>query len=455
MNRITKLYLLLLIFMICLSAVSIPAMIKHLLYSESRVSGIILISGYTAVTVLMFIFTIRHFIICRRNEYIHISRLVPAGREIRNLLKKTRTHRNLIHAISKDYDCIYVVDTVTDKYEAICFSSKYRFLGFDESGDDFFLMTVSSINNYICGPDYDEAMGAFKKENILKELEKHDSYTFSSSLVLFGELIYYEVRVLKSPIKENTIMVTSRNITEQIRRETEIQKQEKQLEMLELQHRNSRIKNSVSQMQPHFLYNTLGSIREIVLYDPEYASELIYDFTTHLRACVRTLYSDELIMFSQEMENVRAYVRIEQMRFGEKLKVIYDLDDTDFKICPLSVQPIVENAIQHGIHGKGREGGSVIIRTRSLPDCWKIQIIDNGIGFDVEKTMKEIESSGRDSTGISNITFRLKRIMHAQVNIRSTIGKGTSISVLIPKNDIQGVSIYTPIEDIPPENYLD
>ena len=119
---------------------------------------------------------------------------------------------------------------------------------------------------------------------------------------------------------------------------------------------DAKVKNSLSQMQPHFLYNTLASIREIILVDPEYASELIVDFTTHLRACIKTMSSNDLIPFGQELDNIKAYANIEKMRLGEKLKVEYNIACDDFMIVPLSIQPIVENAIRHGIYERGAKG---------------------------------------------------------------------------------------------------
>lgn len=81
-------------------------------------------------------------------------------------------------------------------------------------------------------------------------------------------------------------------------------------------------------MQPHFLYNALASIREIVLENPEYAADLIFDFTTHLRACIKSMASEEFTSFHQEIENIKAYVNIEKMRFGDKLQVQYDIQES-------------------------------------------------------------------------------------------------------------------------------
>ena len=195
---------------------------------------------------------------------------------------------------------------------------------------------------------------------------------------------------------------------------------------------DAKVKNSLSQMQPHFLYNTLASIREIILIDPEYASELIVDFTTHLRACIRTMSGNDLIPFGHELENVRAYANIEKMRLGEKLKVEYNVTCDNFMIVPLSIQPLVENAIRHGIYEKGAKGGTVAISAYRKDEEYVVCVKDDGIGFDYEKIKEEVERGKRDSTGISSLVFRLEKMLDANVEIISRIGYGTEVTVRIP-----------------------
>ena len=195
---------------------------------------------------------------------------------------------------------------------------------------------------------------------------------------------------------------------------------------------DAKVKNSLSQMQPHFLYNTLASIREIILVDPEYASELIVDFTTHLRACIKTMSSNDLVPFCQELDNIKAYANIEKMRLGEKLKVEYSVACDDFMIVPLSIQPLVENAIRHGIYERGAKGGVVSISAYRNGEEYVVCVKDDGIGFDYEKMKAEVESGKRDSTGISSLVFRLEKMLNAKVEIISRIGCGTEVTVRVP-----------------------
>ena len=164
---------------------------------------------------------------------------------------------------------------------------------------------------------------------------------------------------------------------------TEHQRREKELKDLEQQLQMSRIRNFTSQMQPHFLYNALGSIQEVVLDDPQYASELIGDFTVHLRSCIRAMTNDAPIPFPQELANIRAYTNIERMRFGDKLH--YDIqisDDVDRNILipNMLLHTYCQNAVKHGISNK-REGGNVEIMIRKAEKPYlSVSVKDNGVG---------------------------------------------------------------------------
>ncbi len=216
---------------------------------------------------------------------------------------------------------------------------------------------------------------------------------------------------------------------------TELNRKSKEVKELQEALKESRIKNSMSQMQPHFLYNALGSIREIILDDPQYASDLVYDFTTHLRACIKAMSSNDLIPFEQEIANIEAYVNIERMRFGDKLRVVYDTPKKDFKIVPLGIQPLVENSIRHGIYRRGKAGGTVTVRSYADgKGNIVVQVQDDGVGFDFNKVKEEIATGKRDSTGMLNLIFRFEKMLNAKVDIQSTIGVGSTVTITFPAN---------------------
>ena len=216
---------------------------------------------------------------------------------------------------------------------------------------------------------------------------------------------------------------------------SEMSQKTKQVADLQEALKEARFKNSMSQMQPHFLYNALGSIREIILDDPQYASDLVYDFTTHLRACIKAMSNSDLIPFEQELTNINAYVNIEKMRFGDRLKMVYDIKKTDFKIVPLGIQPLVENSIRHGVYKRGKAGGTVTVRSYG-DDKGNVvvQVADDGVGFDFEQVKAEIASGKRDSTGMLNLIFRFEKMLGAKVDIQSKIGVGSTVTVTFPAN---------------------
>lgn len=211
-----------------------------------------------------------------------------------------------------------------------------------------------------------------------------------------------------------------------------LQMREKELEKALLE---SQMKNSISQLQPHFLYNALSSIREIVLDDPDNAADLLLDFTIFLRSCLKANSAEGLIPFEQEMNNIKAYVNIEKMRFGEnKLTVLYDIQEQDFSIISLGVQPLVENAIRHGISKKRGKTGTVKIQTYRKNGHIHIIVEDNGTGFDVEAVRAAILSGERDSTGVSNLRMRYENQLRAKFTITSEVGVGTKVHIEIPQN---------------------
>ena len=117
------------------------------------------------------------------------------------------------------------------------------------------------------------------------------------------------------------------------------------------------------------------------------------------------------------------------MRLEDRLKIVYDITCDDFKVAPLSVQPLVENAVRHGVYPKGNLGGTVTLRTYETDTDFVVEVIDDGDGFDVDEALNQKS----DSIGLKNLIFRLKAIMDATVAIESHEGRGTVVTVTIPK----------------------
>ena len=186
----------------------------------------------------------------------------------------------------------------------------------------------------------------------------------------------------------------------------------------------------LSQIQPHFLYNALNTIKYLTKKDPKSAETAIVKFSSYLRANMDSLTQKEPIPFKKELEHVKNYVYIESLRFGDRLNVEYDIEYDDFLIPPLTIQPIAENAIKQGINQKV-DGGTLKISTIEEDNAVVILIEDDGVGFDVN----EQKNDGRSHVGMSNIKNRLKAMLDAKVEFESAIGEGTKVKITIPKED--------------------
>lgn len=186
----------------------------------------------------------------------------------------------------------------------------------------------------------------------------------------------------------------------------------------------------LSQIQPHFLYNALNTIKYLTKKDPKSAETAIVKFSSYLRTNMDSLTQKEPIHFKKEMEHVQNYIYIECLRFGDRLNVEYDIACDEFLIPPLTIQPIAENAIKHGINQRV-DGGTLKISTCEDEKNIFIIIEDNGVGFDVN----EQKNDGRSHIGMNNIKVRLKEMLNAQVEIKSVINKGTKVTISIPKEE--------------------
>ena len=186
-----------------------------------------------------------------------------------------------------------------------------------------------------------------------------------------------------------------------------------------------KIQIALSQIKPHFIYNTLNAIQDIDGM-PEEAQNAIVDFSKYLRENLDFLTASNMIPFSKELEHVTKYVNLEKLRFQDKINVIFDIQASDFLIPSLSLQMIVENAIKHGITKK-YEGGSVKVTSFEKDDKYFIIVEDDGVGFDVTKVI------GDNHLGFKNSRERLRHFVNGDLVIESEIDKGTKVTVVIPK----------------------
>lgn len=185
-----------------------------------------------------------------------------------------------------------------------------------------------------------------------------------------------------------------------------------------------------SQIKPHFLYNTLETIEALCLIDPEAAREATARFSGYLRGNLTGLNAENTIPFEKELSHTRLYLELEQMRFQEDLQVVYEITCTDFFLPPLTLQPLAENAVRHGVRMKSDGKGIVEIKTAELPDCYVISVRDDGPGFDPNTP----PTDGRPHIGLRNVRDRLQRHGGA-LHIESKQGSGTTVTIRIPKTE--------------------
>ena len=202
--------------------------------------------------------------------------------------------------------------------------------------------------------------------------------------------------------------------------------QEKQLAEKERQLTENRISTMISQIRPHFIYNTLGSIEQLCELQPEAAAKLVHNFSCYLRGNFSELDNHAPVRLSKEIEHVRYYVSIEQVRFPD-LEILFDLQSGDFLLPALSVQPLVENAIKHGLM-KLPEGGTVTISSCETDTHYCISVEDNGAGFDTSVLLDE-----RKHIGLRNIRGRVETMCGGTLTVESTPGIGTKVEISIPK----------------------
>jgi sensor histidine kinase YesM len=195
-----------------------------------------------------------------------------------------------------------------------------------------------------------------------------------------------------------------------------------------------------AQINPHFLYNALNSIASLCQTAPEKAEDVVLELSQYLRRSFDFKRMDAMSTLTKELELLEAYLYIEKTRFGDRLKVEYDIDETlDLPIPPLILQPLVENAVRHGLMDN-IAGGTVLISIKRQSNEAVFTIEDNGVGMDVGKVGKLLEENLKErGIGVWNINQRLKMLYNRELTVYSEKGHGTLVSFALPlvKDDIR------------------
>jgi len=187
-----------------------------------------------------------------------------------------------------------------------------------------------------------------------------------------------------------------------------------------------RIQIMMTQIQPHFLFNTLSTIQALCRIDPEKAFETTEKFGTYLRMNIDSLSQTSLIPFQKELEHTKIYADIEMIRFPY-IHISYDIQEDDFELPALSVQPIVENAIRHGV--RGRYNGTVKVVTRADENEIIIAVTDNGKGFNPD----EADTADGTHIGLRNVRERIEMLCGGTLSIESREGSGCTVNIRLPR----------------------
>ena len=196
-----------------------------------------------------------------------------------------------------------------------------------------------------------------------------------------------------------------------------------------------RTRIALSQIKPEFIYSTLSSVYELCDKDVKRAKEVIVHLSNYLRQNIESIDTDRLVSFEKELNHTMVYLELEKTRNPGRFEVEYHTRATLFELPALTVQPIVENALTHGIYKlPPGEKGRIIISSEKGNGYVKITVRDNGVGFDMDRISGEgVERTmSRDLAGIQNVRNRLKIMEDAELHMKSEPGIGTTADIIIP-----------------------
>lgn len=189
-----------------------------------------------------------------------------------------------------------------------------------------------------------------------------------------------------------------------------------------------------AQIQPHFLFNTLNSISALASFDINRMTLLVDAFSSYLRLSFNFLNAEPMIPIERELELVHAYLYIEKERFEDRMTIEWDItENLHFQLPPLTIQPLVENAVRHGILSRSK-GGTVSISIKEQREHIEITITDNGKGMTTEQLQDLLGNQSNNARGIGfqNTHKRLLRVYGKGLHIKSIEGVGTTVSFIVP-----------------------
>ena len=194
---------------------------------------------------------------------------------------------------------------------------------------------------------------------------------------------------------------------------------------------NQRLRTEImlSQIQPHFLYNSLGAIADLCDSDPQKAKQTTLRFSRYFQGVMESLNSRHMVPFARELAQTKLFLELEQVRFEDALRVEYRIGCSDFEMPPMCLQPLVENAVNHGVRRNPDGRGLVVIASAERPDCWEVTVSDDGPGLD----QAEPSAGNRAHIGVSNVRERLRLICGGSLELSPGPERGVIAAIRIPK----------------------
>ncbi len=244
------------------------------------------------------------------------------------------------------------------------------------------------------------------------------SYMLLPVLALLIQIFYYGISLVNIAISISMIFLFVISMNEQ---NQNLARKEKEAADL-------RISIMLSQIAPHFIYNTLTSIQQMCETNPGLAEETVGEFAEYLRGNLDSLSLQKPVPFERELNHVKAYLAIEKKRFGDRVNTAFDIQDEEFLIPSLTLQPLVENAVKHGLCKKAG-GGTVKITTCREQDTILVTIEDDGVGFDQNKSLDD----DKVHVGMENVRTRLQDMCGASMETTSKPGEGTRVVIRLPQ----------------------
>ncbi len=364
-------------------------------------------TGYYMVRISNFIvFLFTDVIMILYHSYVCES-LFPEVRKNKN--KKFPFRAYMVYAIMTIATVMVIISQFTNLYYYFDDDNYYHRSSF---------YPISLIFGLICGAIVMSLIIQYRKRLSGKSFIALVSYIMLPIIATVMLLFYYGISFLNLAM---TISVLIMYIVALIEQSEMLRKKDKQMYDMKVQ-------IMLSQIGPHFIYNTLSTIRHLCKKDQELAVKMIDEFSVYLRGNLDSLSSQECIPFEQELYHAKNYLAIEKTRFGDRLNIVYNIEDTVFLLPVLTIQPLAENAVKHGLMKKA-EGGTLTITSRMTNDGHLVLIEDDGAGFDVNAENREDD---RVHVGVENVRSRLKMMCGGEIKVESEPGKGTRISIFIP-----------------------